>query len=91
MKKLLATSAAVAMLTFSGAAYAGNHAFQSQLGTILSDQAIVQVGNFNRARQFQTLTVLSSQAIAQGGFGNRATQVQFGTFGSTQSVIQVTP
>ena len=91
MKKVLVISTAVAMLTFSGAAYAGNHSTQVQAGTFLTAQTNVQVGNFNRNTQVQVGSALSAQSNGQGGFGNTSTQVQFGTLLSSQTSVQVTP
>ena len=91
MKKVLAISTAIAMLTFSGAAFAGNHSTQVQAGTFLTSQTNVQVGNFNRSTQVQALSAFSSQSNGQGGFGNTSTQVQIGTLGSFQTNVQITP
>jgi hypothetical protein len=89
MKKLLVIPTAIAMLSLSGAAYAGNKSTQVQVGTFLTAQQNVQVGFANKSTQVQVLSALSSQFSAQGGAFNRSTQVQFGTVGSSQTSIQV--
>ena len=72
MKKLLVISTAVAMLSLSGAAYAGSHNFgnsstQVQAGTFLTAQQNVQVGVGNKSTQVQALSAFSAQSNAQGG------------------------
>jgi len=91
MKKVLAISTAIAMLTFSGAAFAGNHSTQIQAGTILSGQNNFQLGNYNRSTQVQAGTIFSGQNNVQLGFGNSSTQVQIGTAGSFQNSVQINP
>jgi hypothetical protein len=91
MKKLLVISTAVAMLSLSGAAYAGNRSTQVQAGTFLTAQNNVQVGNHNRSTQVQVLSAFSAQNNAQGGFRNHSTQVQIGAIGSVQNSIQISP
>ncbi len=94
MKKLLVISTAVAMLSLSGAAYAGhttNSSTQVQVATLFSSQANGQVGIKNSSTQVQKFSAFSSQLNAQGGVSNASTQVQIGAFGSSQTSIQVSP
>ena len=91
MKKLLAISTAVAMLGFSGAAYAQNLALQGQAFTYKSHQTAVQIGSGNVALQGQLFTAKSSQKSIQIGDGNFSAQGQFATDKSSQTIVQISP
>lgn len=91
MKKLLVISSAVAMLTLSGAAYAGNSSKQVGVGTLFTAQNNFQLGNHNSSTQVSVHTAFTAQNSAQFGYGNSSTQIAIGSVGSVQNNLQISP
>ena len=90
MKKLLVISSAIAMLSLSGAAYAGalqsgNSSTQVQVGTFLTAQSNFQLGSKNSSTQVAVHTAFTAQNSAQFGFGNSSTQISIGSVGSART------
>ena len=92
MKKLLVISSAIAMLSLSGAAYAGNGS-STQVGvhTFLTAQNNFQLGSHNSSTQVAVHTAFTEQNSAQIGFGNSSTQISIGSVGSVQNNLQISP
>ncbi len=91
MKKLLVISSAIAMLSLSGAAYAGNSSTQVAVHTFLTAQNNFQLGSHNKSTQVAVHTAFTEQNSAQIGFGNSSTQISIGSVGSVQNNLQISP